>query len=146
LFARNDRWQTGGPGFDSETSGLTQESMTEMKKRYLVVYEKCAHNFAGYAPDVLGCISTGRSLKHMREMMTEALEFHLSSMLCEGEEIPEPITTQVDFALDAEDEIVEYCVVDWLEVRIVKSVYRNAKKIEPGYSIIKAARRAMKAA
>jgi len=100
-----------------------------MKKRYLVVNEKCAHNFAGYAPDVLGCISTGRSLKHMREMMTE-----------------EPITTQVDFALDAEDEIVEYCVVDWLEVRIVKSVYRNAKKIEPGYSIIKAARRAMKAA
>ena len=120
--------------------------MTEMKKRYLVVYEKCPHNFAGYAPDVPGCISTGRSLRNMREMMTEALEFHLSSMLCEGEEIPEPVTTQVDFALDAEDEIVEYCVVDWLDVRIVKGVYRNAKKIEPGYSIIKAARHADKAA
>jgi predicted RNase H-like HicB family nuclease len=117
-----------------------------MKKRYLVVYEKCRHNFAGYVPDVPGCISTGRSFRHMREMMTEALEFHLSSMLCDGEEIPEPITTQFDFALDAEDEIVEYCIVDWLDVKIVKSVYRNAKKIEPGYSIIKAARRAKKAA
>ena len=131
---------------DSETWGLDEESRAEMKKRYLVVYEKCPHNFAGYAPDVPGCISTGRSLRNMREMMTEALEFHLSSMLCEGEEIPEPVTTQVDFALDTEDEIVEYCVVDWLDVRIVKSVYRNAKKIEPGYSIIKAARRAKKAA
>jgi predicted RNase H-like HicB family nuclease len=54
-----------------------------MTKRYLVVYEKCPHNFAGHAPDVPGCFSTGRSLKNMREMMTEALEFHLSSMLCD---------------------------------------------------------------
>jgi len=117
-----------------------------MKRTYLVVYEKCPRNFAGYAPDVPGCFSTGRSLKHMRKMLAEALEFHLSSMLRDGEEIPRADTTTVDFALDAKDDLVEYCIVDWLEVRIRKSVYRNARKIEPGYSIIKAARRAQKAA
>jgi predicted RNase H-like HicB family nuclease len=117
-----------------------------MKRTYLVVYEKCPGNFAGYAPDVPGCISTGRSLKHMLKMMTEALEFHLSSMLCDGEEIPKSDTTQVDFALDAEDDLVEYCVVDWLEIRVRKSIYRNARKIEPGYSIIRAARQAKNAA
>jgi uncharacterized protein YbaA (DUF1428 family) len=97
-------------------------------------------------PGYAGCISTGRSLKHMRKMMTEALEFHLSSMLCDGEEIPNADTTQVDFALDAKDDLVEYCVVDWLEIKVRKSIYRNARKIEPGYSIIKAARQAKKAA
>jgi len=117
-----------------------------MKRTYLVVYEKCSRNFAGYAPDVPGCVSTGRSLKHMREMMTEALEFHLSSMLCDGEEIPKADTTQVDFALDGKDDLVEYCVVEWLEIRVRKSIYKSARKIEPGYSIIKAARQAKQAA
>ncbi len=82
----------------------------------------------------------------MRAMMTEALEFHLSSMLCDGEAIPEGTTTQVDFAVEADDNLVEYCVVDWLEIKVRKSVYKNARKIEPGYSIIEAARRAKKAA
>ena len=113
-----------------------------MKKRYLVVYEKCSRNFSGYCPDFHGVISVGRNLKHMRAMMTEALEFGLSGMLCEDYSIPEPVTTSVDFALDAEDPNVEYCVVEWLDVKIVKHIYRNAKKIEPGYSMHMAAKAA----
>lgn len=82
----------------------------------------------------------------MRAMMTEGLEFHLSSMLCDGDPIPEPRTTSVDFKLDAEDPIVEYCVVDWLDVKIVKYISRRATQIEPGHSVHQANLAARKAA
>jgi predicted RNase H-like HicB family nuclease len=112
-----------------------------LRKSYLVVYQKAKHGFWGFAPDVPGCFSTGRNLKHMREMLTEALEFHLSSMLCDGDPIPEPAATIFDFGeLRGEPAEAEYYVVEWLKVKIGKKACRSAKKIEPGYSIIKAAR------
>jgi hypothetical protein len=82
----------------------------------------------------------------MRAMMTEALEFGLSSMLCDGDPIPDATTTRVDFAVDAADPIVEYCVVDWLDVKIVKYIAQKATKIEPGYSMHMANLAARKAA
>lgn len=112
-----------------------------LRRRYLVVYERGKRNFSGFVPDVPGCVSCGTTLKQMREMLTEALEFHLSSFLCDGEPIPDAITTSFDFGeFVGEPGEAEYYVVEWLTVRAVKSIYRNAKKVEPGYSIIEAAR------
>jgi predicted RNase H-like HicB family nuclease len=112
-----------------------------LRKSYLVVYQKAKRRFWGFAPDVPGCFSTGRNLKHMREMLTEALEFHLSSILCDGDPIPEPFTTTFDFGeFRGEPDETEYLVVEWLDVKISRKAYRSAKKIEPGYSIIQAAR------
>ena len=33
-----------------------------MKLKYVVVYEQTPNNFCAYAPDLPGCISTGRDL------------------------------------------------------------------------------------
>jgi predicted RNase H-like HicB family nuclease len=89
-----------------------------MTKRYLVVYAKCkGSNFSGHAPDVPGCVSAGDTLEEMQVMMREALEFHLSGMLEDGEMIPEPITTDVELK-DEDFEDVEYFVVQKLEVKV----------------------------
>lgn len=89
-----------------------------MTKNYLVVYGKSiGSNFAGYAPDVPGCVSAGDTLEEMTAMMREALEFHLEALAANGEPIPEATTVHVDF--NPEDfEDVEYFVIQHLQVKV----------------------------
>ena len=61
-----------------------------MKLRYAVVYEQTPNNYCAYAPDVPGCISTGKTWKEMQEMIREALIFHIEFMVENGESVPEP--------------------------------------------------------
>jgi predicted RNase H-like HicB family nuclease len=98
-----------------------------MKKKFLVVYEHGKRNYGGFAPDVPGCISTGKTLPEMRKMMREALEAHLEFMAAEGDQLPKPVTTTFDFS--PEDDPageVDHYVVEWLEVEVpeVKLVSR----------------------
>ncbi len=64
----------------------------EMKRRYAVVYEKTGTGYSAYVPDLPGCIATGHSLEQAKERMRGAIEFHLASMLRDGDPIPEPST------------------------------------------------------
>ena len=61
-----------------------------MKLTYAVVFEKAPKNWAAYAPDVPGCVSTGCTWEKMLEMIDEALTFHIESMLEDGDPLPEP--------------------------------------------------------
>ena len=61
-----------------------------MKLTYAVVFEKTPNNWCAYAPDVLGCISTGDTWEDMLEMIDEALTFHLEGLLEDGDPLPEP--------------------------------------------------------
>lgn len=70
-------------------------------KRYAVVFEQGANNWAAYVPDLPGCVSTGRTLEETQHNVREAIELHLEAMREVGEQIPEP-TSQVGFVeLDA---------------------------------------------
>jgi predicted RNase H-like HicB family nuclease len=60
-----------------------------VKLHYAVVFEQTPNNYCAYAPDVPGCISTGKTWYKMLAMMTEALTFHIEAMLEDGEPIPE---------------------------------------------------------
>jgi len=91
-----------------------------MKQRFLVVYEHGKRNYAGFAPDVPGCMSTGKSLKKMRNMMREALNAHIEWMAQDGDEMPKPVTTAFDFGEIADDSVDHY-VVEWLEVEVPAS-------------------------
>ena len=64
-------------------------------KKYAVVFEKAAHNWAAYVPDLPGCISTGRTLEETRRLIAEAIEFHVEGMRLRNEAVPEP-TAVVD--------------------------------------------------
>ena len=58
--------------------------------KYVVIIEKAPNNYAAFSPDVLGCISVGKTVEEMRDMIREALEFHLECLELDGRTIPEP--------------------------------------------------------
>ena len=60
-------------------------------KEYLVIYERADHNWAAYAPDVPGCIATGRTREEVERTFAEALPFHLEGLRREGLPIPQPV-------------------------------------------------------
>lgn len=98
-----------------------------MKRRFLVIYEQGKRNYGGHAPDIPGCCSTGKTLKKMREMMREALEFHLEGMAEDGDEMPMLGTTSVDFReLDSiEEGGVDHYVAECLEIEVPVSKQRS---------------------
>jgi len=59
-------------------------------KKYAVVFEKAAHNWAAYVPDLPGCVTTGSTLEEARRLVAEAIEFHIEGMRLRGERVPEP--------------------------------------------------------
>ena len=75
--------------------------------KYTVIIEKAPNNYCAFSPDVLGCISVAETYEEMREMIREALEFHLEGMLLDGHPIPEP-TAKIE-TLEAAGQ--EYAVV-----------------------------------
>ena len=97
-----------------------------MKKSYLVVYEAGENNLSGFAPDVPGCISTGRDLGEMRRMMREALEFHVKGLAGDGDPIPEATTTAVDFDSERPERGIDHCIVEWIDVEIPEHMYEVA--------------------
>jgi predicted RNase H-like HicB family nuclease len=64
--------------------------------RYAIVIESGAGNFSAYAPDLPGCIATGKTLIEVKRNMRDAIAFHLAGMRGDGDEIPEP-TTRCDY-------------------------------------------------
>ena len=61
--------------------------------RYLVVLERTDRNFGAYAPDLPGCVATGRTPEETLQRMLEAIEMHVRGMEQDGLAVPEPITT-----------------------------------------------------
>ena len=57
--------------------------------KYAIVIEKAKRNYSAYAPDIPGCITTGKTVGETKRLMREAIEFHLEGMMLDGEEIPE---------------------------------------------------------
>jgi predicted RNase H-like HicB family nuclease len=58
--------------------------------RYAIIIEMAAGNYSAYAPDVPGCVATGKTVEDVTRNMAEALAFHLESMREDGDPIPEP--------------------------------------------------------
>ena len=69
-----------------------------MKLTYAVVFEQAPNNYAAYAPDLPGCISTGRTWEEMQWMIREAITGHLEVMHEYGDPIP-PLQMSVEEAL-----------------------------------------------
>ena len=58
--------------------------------KYMLLFEKSGNAYAAYAPDLPGCVATGRTLDETRQRMAQAMDMHLTAMRTDGEEIPEP--------------------------------------------------------
>jgi predicted RNase H-like HicB family nuclease len=65
-------------------------------KRYAIVVEKSATNYAAYVPDLPGCIATGPTVVATERLLREAIELHVRGLREDGLPVPEP-TSIVDY-------------------------------------------------
>lgn len=56
---------------------------------FLVVIEKTDLNYSAYAPDLPGCIATGKTREEAETNMYEAIRFHLEGLREDNLVIPE---------------------------------------------------------
>lgn len=85
-------------------------------KKLLTVFEVAPGGCGAFAPDVPGCIATGGTLDETRARFIEAVESHLAWMAEDGDVLPIPATTTVDFAGEDPEHGVSRCIVEWLQV------------------------------
>lgn len=64
--------------------------------RYLVILTRGKRNYSAYSPDVLGCVSTGKTREDIERNMQEALQAHIEWMLEDGDPLPVPHTSPDD--------------------------------------------------
>jgi len=64
--------------------------------QYAIVIERSSNGFGAYVPDLPGCVAAAETEAEVRELIREAIEFHLEGMREDDEPIPEP-TSRVDY-------------------------------------------------
>jgi len=61
--------------------------------KYLVIYEKSTTGWGAYAPDLPGFGIAAKTLDEAKDLIREAIEFHLEGMRQHGDAIPAPSAT-----------------------------------------------------
>ncbi|HEV7219206.1 MAG TPA: type II toxin-antitoxin system HicB family antitoxin [Terriglobales bacterium] len=64
--------------------------------KYLVIYEKSETGWGAYAPDLPGLGVAGETLEEAKNLIREAIEFHIEGMRQSGETIPSP-TAMIEY-------------------------------------------------
>jgi predicted RNase H-like HicB family nuclease len=59
---------------------------------YTIIIEDAGTNFCAYVPDLPGCIGAADSVEELKDLMREAIQFHIEGLREEGEAIPTPST------------------------------------------------------
>ncbi|MEM7595687.1 MAG: type II toxin-antitoxin system HicB family antitoxin [Cyanobacteria bacterium P01_A01_bin.83] len=58
--------------------------------RYAAIIEKGENSYGAYVPDLPGCVAVGDTVEEVKNLIKEAVEFHLEGMIEDGDEIPQP--------------------------------------------------------
>ena len=58
--------------------------------RYAVVIENAGQNYSAYAPDMPGCVATGRTAEEAGHRMREAIAMHIEGLRADGLAVPSP--------------------------------------------------------
>jgi len=61
--------------------------------KYLIVYEKSDTGWGAYAPDLPGLGVAGKTLDEVKELIREAMAFHLEGIRAHGDPMPAPSST-----------------------------------------------------
>lgn len=56
--------------------------------RFLIVIEKAEGNYSGYAPDLPGCVATGKTREQVTRAMHQAIELHVRGLLKDRLPVP----------------------------------------------------------
>ena len=74
----------------TQNSVLKQAGLKWGFMRYAVVIEKAVGNYSAYAPDLPGCIATGKTMSEVEAEISEAIAFHIEGMIEDGLSVPPP--------------------------------------------------------
>jgi predicted RNase H-like HicB family nuclease len=58
--------------------------------QYTVFFAQTATGYSAHVPDLPGCVAAGASLEETRQLIREAIEFHIEGMRLHGEVVPPP--------------------------------------------------------
>ncbi len=58
--------------------------------KYLIIYEKSNTGRGAYAPDLPGLGAAGKTRDEVKDLIREAIEFHLEGMRAHGDPISAP--------------------------------------------------------
>jgi len=61
--------------------------------QYLVVIEKGETSYGAYVPDLPGCIAAADSEAEVRQLIKEAIEFHIDGLREDGQPVPPPTSS-----------------------------------------------------
>ena len=64
--------------------------------KYAVVIEKSQNGYGAYAPDLPGVGVVGESADEVRQLIREAIAFHLEGLRADGQPIPQP-SIEIDY-------------------------------------------------
>ena len=56
--------------------------------KYVVVFEQAPNNWCAFVPDLPGCVATGETFEETKELIREAIEFHIEGYVEDGEALP----------------------------------------------------------
>jgi predicted RNase H-like HicB family nuclease len=59
-------------------------------KRYAIIVERGPTSYGADSPDLPGCAVVGESEQEVRQLIAEAMEFHIEGLKLRGEPVPEP--------------------------------------------------------
>jgi len=82
--------------------------------RYFVMIRRTRTGYSVDVPDLDGCVSTGMTVEHARQMIAEAITMHLEAMRQASKSVPAP-RQKIEFEID-EDAGEEFCT--WVEVEV----------------------------
>ena len=60
-----------------------------MSRKYAAIFEQAEANWAAYVPDLLGCVTTGKTLEETERNIREAISGHIQTLREFGELVPE---------------------------------------------------------
>jgi predicted RNase H-like HicB family nuclease len=60
--------------------------------RYMIVLESGEKSWGAYVPDLPGCVAVAETEEEVKQLIQEAIEFHLEDLQNSGAEIPPPIS------------------------------------------------------
>ena len=58
--------------------------------QYAIIIEQSETGFGAYVPDLPGCVAVGETEAEVRQLIREAIEFHLDGLRQDGDRIPPP--------------------------------------------------------
>jgi predicted RNase H-like HicB family nuclease len=67
----------------------TEQGEAEMST-YTVFLAPTATGYSAHVPDLPGCVAAARTLEETRQLIREAIEFHIEAMRVHGDVVPEP--------------------------------------------------------